>query len=69
MHDKKQLLETQLKLNYASLKINEQYGIEEKTKPHAFNAAACINDYVPVSFDELVENNRRFQVSDHLELI
>lgn len=29
---KNRMLETQLKLNYASLKINEQYGLEEKTE-------------------------------------
>lgn len=35
-----------------------------KTREHALNAAACINNYTPASFRELVENNARFQQSD-----
>lgn len=27
----------------------------------ALNAAACINNYVPVTFNELIENNRIFK--------
>lgn len=32
-----------------------------KTRERALNAAACINGYVPVTFQELVRNNQRFQ--------
>lgn len=32
-----------------------------KTRERALNAAACINDYVPVTFHELVKNNQKFQ--------
>lgn len=32
-----------------------------KTRGHALNAAACINNYTPASFDELVRNNELFQ--------
>jgi calcineurin-like phosphoesterase family protein len=35
-----------------------------KTQDYALNAAACINNYTPVSFRELVENNRNFQLED-----
>lgn len=35
-----------------------------KTKPHALNAAACINNYAPASFDELIINNAAFQAKD-----
>lgn len=35
-----------------------------KTKEHALNAAACINNYTPVSFNELLRNNRLFQQED-----
>ncbi|MBR6315905.1 MAG: metallophosphoesterase family protein [Lachnospiraceae bacterium] len=38
-----------------------------KNIDRALNAAACINNYMPVSFDELVENNRRFQQEDKPE--
>ncbi len=32
-----------------------------KTLDHALNAGACLNNYTPVSFNELVRNNRVFQ--------
>lgn len=32
-----------------------------KTREHALNAGACINNYMPTSFDELVRNNKSFQ--------
>ena len=32
-----------------------------KTRERALNAAACINHYMPVSFAELLRNNRLFQ--------
>lgn len=32
-----------------------------KTRERALNEAACINNYTPASFDELVRNNRIFQ--------
>ena len=35
-----------------------------KTKEHALNAAACINNYTPSSINELVRNNRLFQEND-----
>ena len=35
-----------------------------KTRAHALNAGACINYYTPVSFEELVRNNRSFQELD-----
>lgn len=35
-----------------------------KTRERALNAGACINNYTPVSFDELVRNNRLFQEAD-----
>ena len=35
-----------------------------KTRDHALNAAAAINNYTPVSFDELLKNNRAFQAMD-----
>ena len=35
-----------------------------KTRDHALNAAAAINNYTPVSFDELLRNNRAFQTVD-----
>ena len=38
-----------------------------KTLDHALNAAACINNYTPVSFNELVRNNRRFQEMEDTE--
>lgn len=31
--------------------------------PHALNATADINEYMPVSFDELVRNNERFKLN------
>ena len=30
----------------------------------ALNAGACINNYTPVSFNELVRNNKAFQEKD-----
>lgn len=38
----------------------ETYEIMRK-KDHALNAAACINNYTPCSFRELVENNKRYR--------
>ena len=35
-----------------------------KTREHALNAAACINNYTPVSFNELVRNNKIFHSKD-----
>lgn len=32
-----------------------------KTREHALNAAACINNYTPVSINELIRNNAEFQ--------
>ena len=32
-----------------------------KTKAHALNAAACINNYTPSSMNELIRNNAQFQ--------
>lgn len=32
-----------------------------RTLDHAYNAAACINNYTPASFDEIVSNNAAFQ--------
>lgn len=32
-----------------------------KTLEHAYNAGACINNYTPASFNELVRNNEYFQ--------
>jgi calcineurin-like phosphoesterase family protein len=38
-----------------------------KTRPHALNAAACINSYTPCSIDELIRNNATFQAEDALD--
>ena len=35
-----------------------------KTKERALNAGCMINNYMPVSFDELVRNNKAFKESD-----
>lgn len=35
-----------------------------KTKEHALNAAACINNYTPATIEELIRNNKFFQESD-----
>lgn len=35
-------------------------------KDHALNAGCMINNYVPVTFDELVENNVAFKTNDEL---
>ena len=35
-------------------------------KEHALNAGCMINNYVPVTFDELVENNMLFKANDNL---
>ena len=35
-----------------------------RTLDHALNAGAAVNDYRPVTFDGLVENNRRFACSE-----
>lgn len=35
-----------------------------KTRERALNAGACINNYTPVSFNELVWNNKAFQEKD-----
>lgn len=35
-----------------------------KTREHALNAAACINNYTPASVDELIRNNKAFQEKD-----
>ena len=35
-----------------------------KTRERALNAGACINNYTPVSFNELVRNNKAFQEKD-----
>lgn len=32
-----------------------------KTRERALNAAACINNYTPASFNELIRNNEYFQ--------
>ena len=32
-----------------------------KTREHALNAAACINNYTPASINELIRNNKEFQ--------
>lgn len=37
-----------------------------KNLDHALNAAACINNYTPVSFKELANNNRLFQSEENL---
>ena len=39
---------------------NETYEFM-KTKERALNAAACINNYTPVSMNELIRNNRYFK--------
>ena len=39
---------------------NEAY-FDMKKKKNALNAAACINNYMPVTIDELIANNRCFQ--------
>ena len=39
---------------------NETYEFM-KTKERALNAAACINNYTPVSMNELIRNNRYFR--------
>ena len=31
-----------------------------KTREHALNVAACINNYTPASIDELIRNNNAF---------
>ena len=31
-----------------------------KNLPRALNAGACLNNYTPVTFDELVRNNKKF---------
>lgn len=35
-----------------------------KTREHALNAGACINNYTPASLNELIRNNREFQKQD-----
>lgn len=35
-----------------------------KTREHALNAAACINNYTPASINELIRNNKAFQEKD-----
>lgn len=35
-----------------------------KTRPNALNAGACINNYTPKIFDELIRNNAAFQAED-----
>ena len=35
-----------------------------KTLDHSLNAAACINNYAPASFNELKKNNQRFQEAE-----
>ncbi len=35
-----------------------------KTREHALNAAACINNYTPASINELIRNNQAFQKKD-----
>lgn len=35
-----------------------------KSKEHALNAAACINNYTPASINELIRNNKAFQDKD-----
>ena len=35
-----------------------------KVIERALNAGACINNYTPVSFNELVRNNKAFQEKD-----
>lgn len=37
-----------------------------KTRPHALNAAACINHYMPATFKELIKNNQAFQELDNM---
>lgn len=39
---------------------NETYEFMRK-RDRALNAAACINNYTPCSFDELIQNNQRHQ--------
>lgn len=39
---------------------NETYEFM-KTREHAVNAAACINNYMPASMDELIRNNEIFK--------
>lgn len=39
-----------------------------KTQDHALNAAACINNYIPCSFEEMVKNNKIFQESENEEV-
>lgn len=35
-----------------------------KTRERALNAGACINNYTPASFNELIRNNKAFQEKD-----
>lgn len=35
-----------------------------KTREHALNAGACINNYTPASVNELIRNNKAFQEKD-----
>lgn len=35
-----------------------------KTREHALNAGACINNYTPASVNELIRNNKVFQEAE-----
>jgi len=32
-----------------------------RNRRNAYNAAACINNYIPCTLDEIIENNKRFE--------
>ena len=54
-------------LIYGHIHANRDHTYEYmKTLHHALNAAVCINNYTPASFNELVRNNRRFQETDNI---
>ena len=40
-----------------------------KSREHALNAAACINNYTPASVNELIRNNQLFQSKDKDEIL
>ena len=43
---------------------NGTYQVMKAIRPTAYNAAACINGYTPVTLTEMIENNKRFQAED-----
>lgn len=40
---------------------DDTFQIMRDYRPTAYNAAACINGYTPVSMEELIKNNRKFR--------